>query len=226
MGWKDYYKFHLIKMDKVFMKYMPPFKNDVKVYLAGYFARYLDSEYKKQIQPILFKNPEELQALIRKHSQKLGQKSMIYFFAKVNAEYKLFSILIEYLIEHSDGFIFQLKEPANLYSIASIYSRLAGRTYHSLLYEYIYKRIQEVFSILFSYSCSINLDEVVKELQKVYSLELNLEDYIHISIENITNEDYQNFRNNLTHTIQNDITENEIKESTYNSLLFNFFMQS
>lgn len=226
MSWKDYYKFHLIKMDKVFTNYVPPFKNDVKVYLAGYFARYLDSEYKKQIQPILFKNVEELQILIRKHSQKLGQKSMIYFFAKVNAEYRLFSILIEYLLDHSDGFIFQLKEPANLYSIASIYSRLAGRTYHSILYEYIYKRIQEVFSILFSYSCSINLDEVVKEQKKAYNLELNLEDYISVSIENLSNEDYQNFQNNLAQNIQNDITEKEIQESKYNSLLFNFFMQS
>ncbi|MFN3604555.1 MAG: hypothetical protein ACK4UJ_07575 [Leptonema sp. (in: bacteria)] len=213
-------------MDSFFIKCKPPIKNDIKVYLAGYLARYLDKEYKKQIQPVLLKDLEEMDSIIRKHQYKLGQKSPIYFYARINAEYQMFSLLLESLIYNTNYQFLKLKEPANLFSIASVYSKLAGKIYYSLLFEYIYKRIQEIFSLLFSYSQYINLDSILKELSKNQKLKTNLEEILNITIDDIKDEEYKNFQKNLEFTIDNMISEKEILESATNSILFNFFTQS
>ncbi len=230
MIWKESYKIHLIKMDQFLRSYEPPLKNDIKVYLAGFFARYLDMEYKKQIRFFLLESKEEMDQIIRKHEYKLGQKSIIYFYAKINAEYKMFSLLLYHLLYNSDSYIFQLKEPANFFSIASIYSLKSGKIYDSLLFDYIYKRIKDIFSALLSYSYFIEIDKTLKKLSKTFNSESKseskIEDILEITINDVTEEELKNFWENLNVTIQNNFSSEEMLQYKMNLILSNFFTQS
>lgn len=228
MMWKESYKIHLIKMDQFLRSYEPPLKNDVKVYLAGFLARYLDIEYKKQIRFFLLKSLEEMNQMIKKHEYKLGQKSIIYFYARINAEYKMFSLLLYRLLYNSNSYIFQLSEPANFFSIASIYSLKSGKTYDSLLFDYIYKRIKDIFSVLLSYSYFIELDKTLKELTKTLNAEsnTNIEEIIEVTVSEVTQEELKNFLESFRVTAKNNITEQELIQYKMNQIISNFFTQS
>ncbi|GIX40641.1 MAG: hypothetical protein KatS3mg129_0374 [Leptospiraceae bacterium] len=217
MNWKETFKIHLIKMDKFFSFCKPPIKNDVKVYLAGYYARYLDDDYRNQIQPYIIKDIEHFKELIKKHHLKLGQNAPIFYYAKINAEYKMFYLLTENLNKkqiYEYSLNYQLSEPATLYSLTSTYYRISGQIYHALLFENIYKRIKEIFSILNLYSKAIHLNQKFEKEEISYKLDTP------------TEEEIEQFKINLKKEIQNQITEKEIKNDEINQILSKFFFQS
>ena len=210
MNWKESFKIHLVKMDQYFQKYKPPFKSDIKVYLAGYYARYLDEEYKNQIQPYIIENLEYFKQLIKKHHLKLGQNASIFYYAKINAEYRMFNILQKSITQkefHSFTLNYELSEPASLYLLASTYYRLSGKIYNALIFEYIYKRIREIFLILNLYSKAVELDQ---------------------SKEKITQEELENFINNLKKELsqENQISIEQIQKDPINQILSKLFYQS
>jgi hypothetical protein len=223
MNWKESFKIHLIKMDKFFTYCKPPLKCDVKVYLAGYYARFLDEDYINQIKPFIIEDKEYFKILIKKHHQKLGQNAPIFYYAKINAEYKMYLILRQfsrYKKLYNYSLQYELSEPATLYLLASNYYRYSGKIYQALLFENIYKRIKEIFSILNQYTKSLELE--MKNQSKTNN-------HFNISYEIITESEIENFKENLIKEYQeNTITEKEIKEiknQELNQILNNLFLK-
>ncbi|MCS7205312.1 MAG: hypothetical protein NZ853_06410 [Leptospiraceae bacterium] len=210
MSWKETFRIHLVRMEKLFQKYHPPFKNDVKVYLAGYLARYTDNQYIKQIQPYI-RDLDEIKHLVMKHHHKLGQKSILVFYAKVNAEYKMFQLTKEMSQSKSQTPLFislQIKEPASLFSLASTYSQVSGKLYQAFIYEVLYKRIWEVLELLSEYMKSLYLEK---------------SEPLTIRIEELTEEELKDFNLNFKKILNNDIKVEDFKKSINDDLLNNFF---
>lgn len=201
MHWKERFRFHLIKLEKYFQPYKPPFKNDIKVYLAGYVARYSDTSYINQIQPFLFRDAGEIKKMIIKHHDKLGQNAPLIFYARINAEYRMYRIIKEKTEEKTPVSILyslQLKEPASLFSVASTYSRIAGMRYQALLYEILYKRIQEVLEILSDYFRNVTStdNDLTMEVETIPEDEMldfysRIRDTVDKETHNITEKDYR-----------------------------------
>lgn len=218
--WHDTFQFHIIRMNPYFKKIKPPIKSDLKIYLAGYYARFLDEEYKKQIKPYIIDDLETFKNFIKKHEYKLGQKAPVFYLAKLNAEYKMFR-LVEESIKYKNYKVqrFYLMEPAILFSIASNYYRLAGKLYHALLFEMLYKRIQDIFSVFQYYTESLDYQYKQKYLKSEQKEELP-----NISIS-------ENEINELLNQIHIEISDenHQIQKKDYHEFYINFnqfFLQS
>ncbi len=206
MNWKETFKIHLIKMNQYFDSFQPPIKNDIKVYLAGSFARYLDKEYISQIKPYIIDDLESFINFIKKFKYKLGNNAPIFYYAKINAEFKMFQLLENQSTKNIETISYYLHEPATLFSFASIYYRLAGKIYQSILFEIIYKRIKEIFSALELYVRSLDL-----EYKKKYDQD------IPVIIEEIKDEEIYYFLENYNE--KNDITIQDIKNHEIQQIL-------
>jgi len=122
----------------------------------------------------------------------------------------LFNILQKSLKEkeiHSFTLNYELSEPASLYLLASTYYRLSGKIYNALIFEYIYKRIKEIFLILNLYSKIIEPNELK---------------------EKVTQEELENFITNLKKELsqKNEISIEQIQNDPLNQILSKFFYLS
>ncbi len=218
--WRETFQYHVIRMNPYFKRIKPPIKSDVKIYLAGYYARFLDEEYKKQIKPYIIEDLETFKNFIKKHEFKLGQNAPVFFYAKLNAEYKMFQLLEESIKYKNYKFHkFYLTEPAILFSITSNYYRMAGKLYHALLFEILYKRIQDIFSVFHYYTQSLGYHYKQKYLESEEK-----EEILDVSISD--NEIHQ-FLNEIHIEISDE--KNQIQKKDYYQLDFNldqFFLQS
>lgn len=139
-SWKETYPKHLMAMETCFLENNYTIPPQYSVYMAGIVSRRFDKEYWKDVEnQFLVEYPEEIENLIRRHHQYIGQNAPIVTFSRYNAEHHF----MLNAIEESENLAFlRLRLPIRYFGIASTYSYYAGKKFLGDIFLYFSKNIE------------------------------------------------------------------------------------
>ena len=150
--WHKFFQQHILAFEK-FLSESPTkltLPGEQSVYLSGMLARQYDSNYRRQIRHYLFRKPDDLEMLIRRHYQCIGQNAPVCFLSRINAEF----LTIRLVSRRSRQATWQKLEqtlPAHYFEVASIYAYQANKRTWGSIFAYIYKNYTQILSLLSAY---------------------------------------------------------------------------
>ena len=147
---------HVLILENFLLETDKSLPGEQTIYLAGMLARENNDTYRKNIDPFLFQNTEELDILACRHYLYLGQNANLWFISRINAEHltvQLVSPKKKQKVSLTDKVF-----PKRCFEVASIYAYKASNRILGGIFAYISNHYDHVLEILHTYLCALEAE--------------------------------------------------------------------